>query len=170
VKVALRKPTFASFGFAGFVPIISTVVCSLLMLLPLGSVVTTAMMPHMVMISAFYWLSSRPLLLPFGACAGIGFFLDLWLGVPLGLNMAMLLCMRLFVITQLKHYRGRSRVLYWAIFSLLALVLYAAAWGVTSVVHGGLIPVEPVVSQWGITVIAYAPLALVLGRLRRLVM
>ncbi len=168
--MAMKKPLFASFGMAGFVPIIATCVCAIIMLLPIGSVVTTAMMPHLVLISAFYWLSSRPLLLPFGACAGIGFFLDLWLGVPLGLNMAILLCTRLFVITQLKHYRGRSRVLYWAIFSILALVLYVVAWGITSLVSGDMIPIEPVARQWGATVIAYAPIALVLGRLRRLVM
>lgn len=168
--MALKKPIFASFGLAGFVPIVATILCALLMLLPLGSVVTTAMMPHLVLISAFYWLSARPLLLPFGACAGIGFFLDLWLGVPLGLNMAMLLFTRLFVITQLKHYRGRTRLLYWAIFSVLSVALYAGAWAVTSLVNGEVIPVEPIISQWGVTVIAYAPLALVLGRLRRLMM
>ncbi|UTW54417.1 hypothetical protein [Kordiimonas sp. SCSIO 12610] len=168
--MALRKPLFASFGLVGFVPIIVTVAFAFIMLLPLGSVVTTAAMPHFVLISAFYWLSARPLLLPFGACAGIGFFLDLWLGVPLGLNMAILLCTRLFVITQLKHYRGRTRVLYWAIFAVLALVLYTGGWIVTSLVSGKMIPVQPVVSQWGVTVIAYAPVAFVLGRLRRLMM
>ena len=56
------------------------------------------------MISVFYWLSSRPLLMPYGACAILGFFLDLWLDVPMGMNMVLLLLTRLFVVnTPLAH-------------------------------------------------------------------
>jgi len=165
-----KRPGVTSFGAAGYVPILVTVFFSIIMLLPLGSVAITATMPHLVLISSFYWLSARPILLPYGACAAIGFFLDLWLGVPLGLNMIMLLCLRLFVLTQLKHYRGRSRVLYWGIFSALTFVLYLGSWGVTSITDGLMVPPEPVFTQWIVTVIAYPPVALVLGRLRRVMM
>jgi rod shape-determining protein MreD len=165
-----RRPVIASFGFAGFFPLLVTVLMAALMLLPIGTGAANIAMPHLVLISVFYWLSSRPLLMPYGACAIIGFTLDLWLDVPMGLNMVLLLLTRLFVLNQLKHYKGRSRLVHWAIFAVLTLGLYILSWLIVSIVHGGFWPLRPVALQWAVTAFSYAPVAFVLGRMRRMVL
>jgi len=157
-------------GIAGFLPIGVSFLLAMIMLLPLGSGVAGYAMPHLVMISCFYWLSSRPLLMPYGACFLLGLFLDLWVGVPLGINVTMLLLTRLFVLSQLKHYRGKNRGVHWVVFTLMAFSLLALSWAIMSVVEGRMLPVNTVFFQWLVTSFFYAPVAFVLGRLRRLML
>ncbi len=154
-------------GAVGLLPLFTTLFLAIVMLLPIGSGVANVTMPHLVLISVFYWLSSRPLLMPYGACAGVGFVLDLWLGVPLGLNMVLLLSARLFVLTQLKHYKGRNKLVQWAVFAVMALGLYALSWAMMSVVNARIWPIKPLALQWLVTAFSYAPVAFFLGRLRR---
>jgi len=168
--VAKGVSPMVSGGPVGLMPLGVTLFLAILMLLPIGSGVANVTMPHLVLISVFYWLSSRPLLMPYGACAAVGFALDLWLDVPLGLNMVLLLMARLFVLSQLKHYRGRNRVVHWLVFSVLALALYALSWVIISVVNGMLWPIKPLALQWLVTAFSYAPVAFILGRLRRWVL
>jgi len=165
--MADRGSVMVSSGAVGLVPLAVTLALAILMLLPIGSGVANVTMPHLVMISCFYWLSSRPLLMPYGACAIAGFALDLWLDVPLGLNMVLLLLARLFVLTQLKHFKGRNRLVYWAVFSTMSLGLYIISWVIISIVDGMLWPAKPLALQWLVTAFSYAPVAFVLGRLRR---
>ncbi|NVJ98636.1 MAG: rod shape-determining protein MreD [Alphaproteobacteria bacterium] len=167
---AVRRPALASFGFAGFIPVLATFFMAILMLLPLGTGAANIAMPHLVLASTFYWLSSRAILLPYGACAILGVFLDLWLDVPMGMNMLLLILTRLFVLNQLKHYKGRSRFVHWAVFTVLALALYLLSWLISSAVHGTMIPPEPIALQWMVTSFSYAPIGFLMGRLRRAAM
>ncbi|TNE65560.1 MAG: rod shape-determining protein MreD [Alphaproteobacteria bacterium] len=162
-----RSSPIVSFGIAGFVPLLVSLFMALLMLLPIGSGVANEIMPNLVLISVFYWLSNRPLLMPYGACAVLGLFMDLWLDVPLGLNMLILVLTRLFVLNQLKHYRGRSRFVHWLVFALMSLAMYVLSWIVISGVETTLWPVRPLLLQWLVTAFSYAPVGFVLGRLRR---
>lgn len=164
-----RSP-MASGGAIGFMPVGVTFFMAILMLLPLGSGVANVTMPHLAMISVFYWLVSRPLLMPYGACAGIGLCLDLWLNVPMGLNMLMLVLARLFVINQMKHFRGRNRAVHWVVFSLMSLGLYSLSWLIISAVNGMIWPIQAVAIQWLVTAFSYAPVGFLLGRLRRTAM
>ncbi len=161
------RSAIAEGGPVGLVPMAVTFFLAILMLLPLGSGVANIAMPHLAMISAFYWLVARPLLMPYGACAAIGLCLDLWLHVPLGLNMVLLLLTRLFVVNQIKHFRGRNRAVHWVVFSVMSLGLYSLSWLIMSAINGMLWPVQPLVLQWLVTAFSYAPLGFILGRLRR---
>lgn len=165
--MARSNSPMISGGAVGLMPLGVTLFLAILMLLPIGSGVANVTMPHLVLISVFYWLSSRPLLMPYGACAVVGFMLDLWLDVPMGLNMVMLLLARLFVLSQLKHYKGRQRLIHWLVFAVMALALYALSWAIMSAVNGTLWPVKALALQWLVTAFSYAPVAFVLGRLRR---
>lgn len=162
-----NRLAMAASGPIGFVPVSVTFFMAILMLLPLGSGVANIAMPHLAMISAFYWLVSRPILMPYGACAAVGLCLDLWLHVPLGLNMLLLLMTRLFVVNQIKHFRGRNRAVHWVVFSIMSLGLYSLSWLIMSAVNGMMWPVKPLVLQWLVTAFSYAPLGFILGRLRR---
>ena len=150
-------------------PILTLLLLAILMLLPVGSGASNVAMPHLVLIATFYWTVRHPVMLPYGACAGIGLVLDLWLSVPLGLNMMMLLLTRLFIISQHRYFRGQTRALQWAIFAATAFMLYGFAWILTAVAERQWLPVQPVITQWLITAFLYAPFTLVLARLRRVV-
>lgn len=165
--MATQKQGIVFFGAAGLMPVAVTFLLAMLMLLPLGSGVSGFAMPHLVLISCFYWLSSRPLLMPYGACALLGLFLDLWIGVPLGINMGLLLLTRLFVLNQLKHYKGRNRGVHWVVFSVMAFGLFTLSWALTSLIEGEFLGIKAVFFQWLVTSFFYAPVAFVLGRLRR---
>ena len=165
-----RSTGLAPFGAAGLLPVVTTIILSMLMLLPIGSEVASYAMPNLAMIACFYWLSSRPILMPYGACAISGILLDLWIGVPLGLNMAMLLLVRLFVLNQLKYYRGRNRGVHWVVFTVMSLGLFFVSWVVMSVISGTFLAVDTIFFQWLMTSFFYAPVAFILGRLRRLIL
>ncbi len=157
----------AFMGLAGLMPLLVSLLLAMLMLLPLGSGIAGYAMPHLVMIACFYWLSWRPLLMPYGACMAVGLLLDLWLGVPLGVNIIMLLLTRLFVLNQLKHYKGKNRGVYWAVFSAMAFMLFGISWLIMCAVTGTILSVDAIFLQWLVTSFSYAPVAFILGRLRR---
>ena len=168
--MAQSRQTPTMFGLSGLMPVVVSFILALIMLLPLGSGLADFATPHLVMISCFYWLSWRPFLMPYGACMLLGVFLDLWLGVPLGVNVIMLLLTRLFVLNQLKYYKGKNRGVYWIVFSVMAFGLFAISWLLMSAVQKTLLPVDTVLLQWLVTSFFYAPVAFVLGRLRRWVL
>ena len=165
--MAKARSAIVSSGPVGFLPVSITFFMAILMLLPIGSGASNIIMPHLVMISIFYWLSSRPLLMPYGACAILGLCIDLWLNVPLGLNMLLLLLTRLFVLNQLKHYKGRNRAVHWGVFAVMSCGLYFISWILFSAIHSEFWPIKPVLMQWLVTAFSYAPVAFLLGRLRR---
>lgn len=166
----IKRPAMTEFGVAGFVPLGFGLFLAILMLLPIGTGLAGITTPHLVMISIFYWMTHRPLLVPYGACALLGLFLDLWLDTPLGLNMLMLIMTRMFVLNQFKYFRGRIRFIYLSVFAVMSLGIYFVAWLIISIVHGTVWDVMPILYQWLITVFAYIPLAWILGRLRRMTM
>ncbi len=163
-----NKP--GTLGFAAYMPVSVSFLLATIMLLPLGSSVAVFAMPHLVLISCFYWLSNRPMLMPYGACFLLGLFLDLWVGVPLGVNIVTLLLTRLFVLNQLKHYRGRNRGVHWMVFTVMAFALFALSWLIMSIIAGSVLSLNTVFFQWLVTSFLYAPVAFILGRLRRLML
>ncbi|MBL4837073.1 MAG: rod shape-determining protein MreD [Kordiimonadaceae bacterium] len=154
-------------GAASFVPLISSFLLAVLMLLPLGSGVANVTMPHLAMIAVFYWITRRPMLMQYGACAAVGLCLDLWLNVPLGLNMLLLILARMFVLSQLKHFKGRNNAVHWVVFVVLSFGLYFVSWLIISAVNGVVWPVRAMFIQWLVTAFSYAPIGFLLGRLRR---
>lgn len=164
------KIKMGSYGLRGYVPLVLSLILSALMLLPVGTGLSNVSMPHFAMICVFYWTSTRPLMMPYGACALLGLMLDLWLDVPMGLNMLILVLARLFVMNQIKYFKGRSRLVYWGVFSLMAIALYTLAWVINSLIAGHMILIQPVFQQLLLTIFSYALIGLVLGRIRRAIL
>lgn len=148
-------------------PFIVTLFFSMIMLLPVGTSLGGISLPHFAMISVFYFASRRPLTMPYGTCALSGFMLDLWLDVPLGINILLLILIRFFVLNQLKYYRGRTRLVHWFIFAMLSLSLFTVSWAILSVFNWQLMAVIPFLLHWIVTAMAYAPVAVVLGFIRK---
>lgn len=163
-------PDDAAAGIKSVVPFVTTIVLSLFMLLPVGTGLGGAALPHLTLISVFYFLSRRPLTMPYSLCAVSGLLLDLWLDVPLGLNMLLMVLTRLFVVNQLKYYKGRSRFLHWGVFAFLSFGLFTISYVLMSFGANGFLPLAPVALQWLVTALSYGPVGFILGRIRRLMM
>ena len=148
------------------VPMLTSLVAALIMLLPLGTTTASYAMPHLVLITIFYWSYHRPLQMPLGGVAVIGLFLDLWLAVPLGLNMLLALMVRVFVMAQLRHLRGRSAFVQWAIFAMMIAGMSIVAWIVVSFVFREFIDILPVLKQALLTVFFYPLITMMLNRIR----
>lgn len=164
------KLNISSFGYRGYIPLAVSLFLSALMLLPIGTGVSNVLMPHFALMCVFYWTATRPLMMPYGACALIGVMLDLWLDVPMGLNMLLLVMARLFVLSQIKYFKGRGRLIYWGVFSLMATGLFALSWVLTSLISGRMVLLDPVLQQLILTIFSYAIIGLILGRIRRSVL
>ncbi len=163
----MRRPTMTHFGIAGYLPLIVGIILSSLMLLPIGTGVSTIPMPHFALMCVFYWSCSRPLLMPYGATAIMGFILDLWLEVPLGLNVLILVLARLFVMNQIKYFNGKSLLVYMGVFSVMCSGLFALMWVITSIIKGQFMPLEPMFYQLLLTLLLYPVVGFALGRVRR---
>ena len=156
-----------SFTPKAMVPLFTALFAAILMLLPLGTTTASYAMPHLVLMVIFYWSNYRPLQVPLGGVALIGLFLDLWLAVPLGLNMLLAIMTRLFVMAQLRHLRGRSPFVQWAIFAMLIAALSILAWGVVSFVYRDFIDFFPIVKQALLTIFIYPLITMILNRIRK---
>ena len=148
------------------VPIITGIVAALIMLLPLGTTTASYAMPNLVLIVVFYWSNYRPLQMPLGGAALIGIFLDLWLAVPLGLNMLLAISTRVFVMEQLRHITGRNPFVQWAIFAMLIVGLSVISWVLVSFVFREFIAFIPVMKQALLTIFIYPLVAMILSRIR----
>jgi rod shape-determining protein MreD len=148
------------------VPMITAIVAALIMILPLGTTTASYAMPHLVLMTIFYWSNYRPIQMPLGGVALIGLFLDLWLAVPLGLNMLLALLTRVFVMAQLRHLQGRSPFVQWAIFAILITGLSIISWVLVSFVYREFIAIMPAVKQGLLTIFIYPLVTMVLSRIR----
>lgn len=155
-----------SFSPKSLVPMFSTIVAALIMLLPLGTTTASYAMPHLVLMCIYFWACYRPLQMPLGGAALIGLFLDLWLAVPMGLTMLLAVLTRVFVMTQLRHMRGRSPFVQWSIFAILICGLSIVSWFVGSFVYREFIDFMPIVKQALLTIFIYPVVTMILNRIR----
>lgn len=156
-----------SFSFSGLLPMVLAFVAAIIMLLPIGTSVDSNYMPNLAIVSVFYWALYRPLQMPSGGAVLIGFFLDLWLDVPLGLNALLMVLVRVFILSQLRYLRGRSTFVHWFIFGGLVFALYGIAWVITSIISGVFIPLEPIIKQILMTIIAFPVVAFIFHQIRK---
>lgn len=155
-----------SFKPKSMVPIITGIVAALIMILPLGTTTASYAMPNLVLMTVFYWSNYRPLQMPLGGAALIGIFLDLWLAVPLGLNMLLAIATHVFVMEQLRHISGRSPFVQWAIFAMLIAGLSVISWVLVSFVFREFIAFLPVFKQALLTIFIYPLVAMILSHIR----
>lgn len=106
---------------------------------------------HYVMMAVFYWAVYRPdLLSPLSAFA-LGLLLDILVGTPLGLNALVLMLVRMVGETQGKVFRGKSFVLLWWGFGLVALGASVVIWALSAALALALVDPRPALFQAAMT-------------------
>lgn len=110
---------------------------------------------NFTLMSVFYWSVSRPHLMSPLAIFPVGVFQDIITGMPPGLNALVLILARTLVVTQGKVFHGKSFLVLWWGFAMVALGAEAVIWIFESALNLVLLNPLPGLVQWGLTVALY---------------
>ena len=86
---------------------------------------------NLVLIAVFYWGVHRPDLLSPVTAFLIGLLQDILVGMPPGMNALLLVLARTIAVSQSRVFRGRSFVLLWWGFGLVAFAAALCLWGLS---------------------------------------
>ena len=148
-------------------PFVVTMFLVILNAVPLpvpGYAVTT---PVLALMAVYHWSVFRPDLMPAAAVFVIGLLHDALSGPPMGINALALLLVHGIMISQRRFFIGKSFLVLWWGFILVALGASLVTWTLTSLVFGAIVPPTPVVAQAVLTIILYPCLSWVLVRVQR---
>lgn len=149
------------------VPPFVTLVIVLLSQLPYGAPYLPEVTPALSLIAVYYWSIYRPELLPAYAVFLIGLVQDILSGTPLGITALVLLVVHAIVSAQRRVFLGKTFLVEWWGFLLVAGGALAATWLIASLFFVALLPPGPVVVQLLLTVALYPPFMWVLSRIQR---
>jgi rod shape-determining protein MreD len=107
---------------------------------------------NLALMSVFYWSVYRPDLLPPWAAFLIGLLQDILVGTPPGLNALVLLLARAMVVSQGRVFRGKSFLVMWWGFAMVALGAQVLVWLLTTALQFALLDPMPAVFQGVLTV------------------
>lgn len=149
------------------IPLLATMAAVLLNVVPLRLPDYAPLAPGFVLMAVFYWTVHRPDLMRPWAVFLVGLLDDVLSGTPLGVNSLVLLFVHWTIMAQHRVFRGKSFMLVWLGFAVLAfgakLVLAAVAFGIG---YGLLDPLVLLV-QFILTLALYPPVAFIMGWAQR---
>jgi len=152
------KPGVLQYVDTGF-RVVTPVVLAFLMLvisrLPFGIEGLESAMPLLTLIACYYWTIYRPNLMPSIALFFLGVLQDLLTGGPLGLMALVLLLVHWVVDAQRRVFLGKSFVVGWWGFGLIALGAEGVIWMLASIYYDQLLVVRPFAFQFMLTVAIY---------------
>lgn len=128
-------------------PFTLTMAAMLLSMVPLPLPGYSMVTPPLVLISLFYWVIHRPDLLRPLVVFAIGLLHDLIAGTLLGVTSLSLILAYWLLITQRRFFLGRSFVMLWIGFALVAAGVAATQWIVYALTEARLLDVRPVLVQ-----------------------
>lgn len=143
----------------GSVPFVATLLLALLSVVPTGISGFDLVTPSLVSISVFYWSIHRPYLMSAPLVFLVGVFSDFLTGAPLGLSSLMLLLVHGVALSQRRVFIGKSFMLTWWGYLLVAFVIAILSWIIASLYSLTLIPLMPVMAQFILSLLVFPLLA-----------
>jgi rod shape-determining protein MreD len=122
------------------------------------------MTPMLPMMGVYYWAIYRPDLLPAWAAFLVGLLHDIIAGTPLGVNALVMLLVQGVSASQRKFFLGKSFLVAWWAFSLLAAGATGMSWLLMSILAGRLIDPAPAFFQYMLTLGLFPVLTRALAR------
>lgn len=154
-------------GLRTVVPVLLTLLLTLLSTLRLGIPGLGPVMPLLPAIAVFYWAIYRPDLMPLTATFAIGLVHDSLTGAPLGMTSLVLLVLQGLSGSQRKFFHAKGPFVSWFGFTLLAAAAAMCAWLIASAYYFSLMDPVPVAVQLALTVAAYPLVAWPFGVIQR---
>lgn len=146
------------------VPVGVTLILLLLTTVPTRLPGLAGITPMLPMMGVYYWAIYRPDLLPAWSAFVIGLLYDIIAGTPLGVNALVLVLVQGTAASQRKFFLGKSFLVAWWAFGLLAAGAIGMAWLLVSMLLGAAIDPMPVVFQYLLTLGIFPALTWLLAR------
>ncbi len=146
---------YVDLGFRAVTPVVLAFLMLVISRLPFGIEGLESAMPLLTLIACYYWTIYRPNLMPSIALFFLGVLQDLVTGGPLGLMALVLLLVHWLVDAQRRVFLGKSFVVGWWGFGLIALGAEGVIWLLASIYYDQLLVVRPFAFQFMLTVAIY---------------
>lgn len=120
--------------------------------------------PMLPLMGVYYWAIYRPDLLPAWAAFVVGMLFDIIGGTPLGVNALVLLLVQGTAASQRKFFLGKSFLVAWWAFGLLAGGALGLAWLLVTVLQARPVDPSPVIFEYFVTMGIFPVLTWLLAR------
>lgn len=157
-------------GLARMLPIATTVLAALIVILPVRVPGYAALTPAFTLMAVYHWTIYRPDLLPPVGLFAVGLAQDLLAGGPVGVGALILLLARAAVLRNRRYFINRTFPFVWTGFALLAAGAMAALWALHSLLELNLFDLRTTMFRTVLTVAIFPVASLALGRTQRAVM
>ena len=148
-------------------PAAVTFMLTLLGVVPLHVPVYGPVAPLFPLMAVYYWSIHRPDLMPYSVVFLIGLVHDILTGSPIGVHSLLFLTVHAALSSQQRHLAGRSFLVLWCGFVLVAGVTMAMEWLIHSVYYLAIMPVEAAGFRMILTIALYPPVAWGLSTVQR---
>ena len=123
-----------------------------------------AVAPLLPLISVYYWAIYRPELLPPSVAFALGVINDVIIGTPLGVSALVYLLVQGMTASQRRFFHGKSFLVAWWAFGLVAVVALMLQWILVSVIFGHMLAPQAVIVEFVMTVAFYPLLSWLFAR------
>lgn len=130
------------------IPVGVTILMLLLTAVPTRLPGLSGIAPMLPLMGVYYWAIYRPDLLPAWAAFLIGLLYDVIAGTPLGVNALVLLLVQGTSASQRKFFLGKSFMVAWWAFGLLAAGAIGLAWLLVSILKATAIDPSPLMIEY----------------------
>src|SRR3546814_110867 len=126
-------------------PFLSTVVLVIVGLMPMHIPGYSAVSPSLTLIAVYYWALHRPDLMPAVAVFAVGLLQDVLAGALFGANTFILLVVYGVVLSQRRVFHGKSFLVVWWGFSVVAGVVALVRWLAFSTIAAAEVAPQPAI-------------------------
>ena len=153
-----------------FAPFVISFILIMLSALPLYLPGYGEIVIEVGLVSVFYWSIYRPDLFPSVAALALGLWQDILVGSPLGLHALIFLLVNWAIMSQRNFFQGKSFIVVWWGFSVVALIAASLSWLVIFLINLTLINPLAVLFQAILTIGAFPFMAWFLARMQQAVL
>lgn len=151
------------------VPLGLTLLLILFSVVPLHIPGYSTIVPMLALASVYYWAIHRPRLLPPVAVFAVGLAQDFLSGTPLGLHAVVLLLTYGAIVSQRRAFLGKSFLVVWWGFLIVAFTAVLVSWILVSILSGTLIETRAGVFQFLLTFALYPAMTALFARVQRVI-
>ena len=148
-------------------PSMLTLILVIIGVVPLRILEFSTVMPLLPLMAVYHWAVFRPRLLPAYAVFLIGILQDILTGAPVGVNALVFLLVYGAVLSQKRFFTGKSFLILWLGFSLIAAAASALNWLAVSLLSATIVEIRTAVFQYLLTVGFFPAVAWVFMRWQR---
>lgn len=140
-------------------PVLITVFLVILAQVPLHIPGFSEVAPILPLMAVYHWTIYRPDLLPVVAIFFTGLLHDALSGMPFGVNAVVLVLVHIVVLSQRTFFQGRSFLIVWLGFALVASGAVILTWLLNSLFFVSMMPLQAAFVQYAVTVGVFPILA-----------